>query len=320
MNQWRENSRRQRRGEQICARVLKHWSKRTCATAFEGWKWHASQQRAMNDRCARIVIKLMNRSLDLAFCSWKENSQRRQRTRDISSRVLRRWVQRSMAAGFGSWVSFTFFWAKKVRMLHSRAAGRSKISSQARAFNWWAVLASMSLCLPLRRQQRLGRTRQRALTKAEARYARNASVPRLGPSADEQLIQRVEAMWNQRLQDYWQTIEKHAFEELQRIWQNAVGEALQGELERVRGKSPLLQGTPPPLYSTSEGTQVSEAPGSVADWLDISHSKSCGVNGQYKYADALFCLALVRASERGQCVRELLLQGGRCMLVGFPWL
>lgn len=279
MNQWRENARRQRRGEQICARVLKHWSKRTYAVAFDGWRSHASQQRAMNGRCARIVIKMMNRSLDLAFCSWKVNSQHRQRARDVTSRVLRRWVHRSLTAGFGSWVSFAFVWAKNVRMLQSRASGRSKVSREARAFNWWAVVASVSI--PRHMQQRLGRTRQRALTKSEARYARNASVPRLGPGAEETLIARVEAMWNQRLQKYWQTIEKLALDELQRVL--SADEAFGGERESLRGSFSPAQGVPPPLHPTSEG-QGPDAPGSLAAWLGGSLHKSRGVNGKSKYA------------------------------------
>ena len=34
---WRDHSRKQKRGEGICARVLAHWQHRTSAAAFECW-------------------------------------------------------------------------------------------------------------------------------------------------------------------------------------------------------------------------------------------------------------------------------------------
>ena len=34
---WRDHSRKQRRGEGICARILKHWGHRASAAAFESW-------------------------------------------------------------------------------------------------------------------------------------------------------------------------------------------------------------------------------------------------------------------------------------------
>ena len=136
---WRTHAKQMRRGEGICARVLKHWTHRTAAAAFESWHLHAQEQRHMENVCSKIVSHMLNRevgclgwfacvervaygnaclahlhtcifgaSLQLAvgFETWRDHARRKARGEGIVARVLAHWLHRTAAGSRCFFFSF----------------------------------------------------------------------------------------------------------------------------------------------------------------------------------------------------------------------
>ena len=51
---WREQAERQRRAGYITARIIRHWTHRTSAAAFESWHAHAQEQRRVTKSAAKV--------------------------------------------------------------------------------------------------------------------------------------------------------------------------------------------------------------------------------------------------------------------------
>ena len=68
------------------SKILKHWTHRTTAGAFECWHEHASEQRRMEEVCSKVVSHLMHRELAMALDTWRECAQKQRRAGKITGR------------------------------------------------------------------------------------------------------------------------------------------------------------------------------------------------------------------------------------------
>ena len=208
---WRDQAKQTKlRGDNIVARVLRHWTHRTSAAAFEGLlQWSRKMRRAYR-MWGTAILNWTNRMVFSAFSTWKEDFRKArvvgQRIAATNCRLSKTRTRRALAA------NFILFRCRCSEFILQTLLQVLYYTCLLQILHRLATTISMmeNLHLKLPHLIAMGITGSRARERdslSRKRGKRGMSEPRISLEERHQLIARIENAWIKDAHAYWQAAE-----------------------------------------------------------------------------------------------------------------
>ena len=74
----------------ICSRIVRHWTHKGLAKAFDSWHDHARDQRRIENTCSKLITRWINSTMWKSFETWHVNARAKRRAEDVCTRIILR--------------------------------------------------------------------------------------------------------------------------------------------------------------------------------------------------------------------------------------